>query len=1262
MTTFKLLVDFARSHLKLSQLDLAYHFDVDVTDIKNWCRRGFPERPTKETQDNETFGVEQICSTLFFNPEDSILRLHGSSEKIISAFIRYINERGHAVDVDIKLLPNDFVLFMNEFLLLDSQKKKTPNTVELCSSGYEPIFIAIRNISNISLPDYSTRTAEDSKKCTVSRATLISLTKHCLNVDIDNELSEEYSVDELNQRIQNSNCDFIKEFSKHYRFEEKNGLVVVKALKHVDIQTDDDALFEILKTLHEAYKSYDIHSDVSGRKKIELNCTISVFINALAFRRIFNTIERRKQLCEIISSQIHLHNHDCNYLFPLLSDIKGKEKRPPLVEVGIEKVVELVGEYCNDVYLTDNNALTFITNFIETLNYYRLNEAQKVSILEKLIYDKKTYDLRLMSALMSIDKSRIITLQTYLEKHIFTLANASLTEDVRRELTAFVSMFGRAKFDHLIYFTAPTATLFQESFSDLVRFIIRKFDIIVPEDHIRRNDVANSLSCIILTMKKYDDDLAKKTMRNININKFDDYKLFKDVYDFVINNKVSVLCASEYFSEKEFLQYVRTDLLCSENPFFKEDTSLLLYSFHKIRAAIKGKNNDEVPCELKKFADDLLFWLVEATQEDAIQNRPLRYLNLIVKNPNCIDWSRKKDYDAKKMKLFAFILKNNYKSINPSMLQSIWKPLHFDTKQSLNFELQKCVRNVFEINKEQEALDFLLLNYKYLSEQNQQRVLRFVNNLNEQALSLPQLERVISFIKSTDLAQEKRKSILLSLPTLNQVSIYNKFDLFGKIVDGPISQEIALSVANGENTYKGLFDFVLKSRCSSWQRVYFKDLLSALLKIQVFLSIDANLQIQLIHYVKDKGEFYENIRTLMDGIVEKKVFSKLNSKLKTALILHCHNYIDLYESKNYCFVEFLDSILDTLTQNAYTHGEIKDTYGIKTDTLIYHILETYKDRPDKTAMLCISSICKFYKQLLHMSTEDTWDIYKQRKLSDRIDLFEVVVANPCIRNLAKYYAKKIYDIINDAQMDGHSRLANLQSLLNGICELNQWPNWFNVHPIDVCILKEDNMQSKDIKKDLFIIDEDALSNSPHDNALEELRNWRKVKNDILNPSEENQVVALGVSTGYLPISGWGMVYECVYPRGNRRDVPESIKTTVVSIAEIEPIQFEHKPKIELSCEKIIYLFENMFNELMKLVPAKAKKNGKHGKIYIKDDAYGEVDKNILPKLVAFVDFYFDFIYETNSEKPKIKPDALEAYYDYYESVEREILNGLIKKI
>ena len=1277
MTFFKLLVDFAYSHLKLSQMDLSELWGVTVEDIKNWNRRGFPKRTTKPG-----FGVRDICETLFFDPGDNILRVYGSPERIMDEFIRYIQAYGYSIDHTETMTQSDFLLFMNTFLLADTKKKKQALLkADNRRSPYDSLFEMIKTVSAVSLPDYSTLTDTDTKRCTVSRATLISLARHCLGIDIDNELSEGCSVDELNRCIRDSSCPLLKEFAaRGFGFAEWNTTVIVSVPECDPIdEPTDDTLLEILKTLHAAYLSYDIHARVSDVKKIELNCSIAVWANALSYRGVFNTVERKRYIHDFIRSMIQTHNHDCNYLYMILCGIKSEEQRAPLVELGADQTAELVGDYCLDVYLTDQNPLGFIPHFLKTLDHYRLNRGQKTGILERLLYEKKVYDLRLIEALAEIDKSHPITIQKHLETNVFSLAVDPLTPDSRRELIAFICMFGRSSFDGLIYFDSPNAALFQKSFSGVVNFVLRRLDQIVPRDHLRRRDVAHSLAGILLTMRKYDEEAARETFKNVKAEKFEAHKLLKDTYAFIVRNEISVLCASEYvksFPTRDLLlSHIEEHLICTENPFLEGDNPLLQLALGHIRSAAAA-DREKVSPRLKSFADELLFWMIEATEADARQGKPLRYAYLLVKQyPGALQGARAKEYAIRRSELLVSIIQaGQFSLLDPHLLSSIWNLFRHDTKLAITGKLNECIAYVFSVERALEAVDFILSHYPFVEDDNQARIRTFVRELigNPSALrrlSAQDIRALATFIIRPSIRDEMRAErylLLLATPHLERLSVYEAFDIVcWKLLNKEASEEIARSLSCGETVYRELIDFLLGSRFRSWQRACLKNLLSALLQTDCFASLEEELQISLIHYVKDKGEYVGELKALMRDVSLRDAFEEMDPRLKTALTIHSHRYLDLDDPQNAPYLAFMESVLETLTRNAYTSTEIKSTYGLRTDTLIYHVLEFYRTAPEKTAILCISAICKIYKQLHRLASSDAWNPFKSRLLTDRVKLFKTVVANPCIKHIAHHYVGKMYRLINRADMDRiDSHLGTLRRLLVEIYKKDQWPNWFDVHPIDVCVRKEDTVRVEvPIDKASFLIGEDA-DRVPNDNARQELIAWRdRMEEAPLTPSDENEVVVMRVQEGYLPISGWSLVYECISSaQDNVEFSPTEIISTVVSIAEIESIRIGADQE-EPDYERLVYLYGKLFEEIMALVPFKLKKKGwiKKGKeyaerIFVRED-YGAIDKSISPKLITFLDFYYEHIYLT----PNIRSYVLAPYYDYYKSVKREVLAKLENK-
>lgn len=654
MTAFKVLLDFACSHLKLSQKDFADLISVNVESFKNWTRRGFPEKNS----------VKEICEGLFWDPDYRILSIYESTEKIIADFVCYIQRYGYFIDVDSKkkFTWSEFCLFINDFLLIDSsKKKKIPNTE---NSSYESIFTILDCVLDLSLPDYSTQRSTNTKSVPLTRATLISLVKHCANIDIDNELSVDYSIELLNQIIKKSSHTFLQEFANRgYSFSGTDELVFVvnnEDSKTVNFAENHDVLFEVLKTLYKAYQFYDIHGEVSSRKKIELNTTISVFINAISLLGVFSTSERKEYLCTVIENLINTHNHDANFLYPILYNTK--EKTPPVVEVGTDKMVELIGAYCKDVYDTDNNAIIFINNFIETLNHYHTTIAEKTAIFDGLIYQKKLYNLRIWQELANIDKRKLMELQLHVETEIFSLVNQEISYYTNRKIISFTCMFARGLFDNIIYSKDPA--YFRKS-SAFLKFVLRRFKNIVEFRPIRKLDVAQGLSKALLTISKYDSSAAYSIIQDIDISLpcFDDCILLKDTYNFLIKGTFSSDVSAEYrklFSNShDFFDYVKNNIISvSHNPFLTGDNPLVFIAFINIRKAYKT-TDEEVTTELINFADNVLFWLLESLDQNKRSSNASKYLRWLCDINYCLDVNRTQLFKNKKRSSSKILYQKN---------------------------------------------------------------------------------------------------------------------------------------------------------------------------------------------------------------------------------------------------------------------------------------------------------------------------------------------------------------------------------------------------------------------------------------------------------------------------------------------------------------------------------------------------------------------------------------------------------------------------
>lgn len=1145
------------------------------------------------------------------------------------------------------------------------------------ASPHDPIFDVIKCVMHTPLPVYSSGLISGDSNCPFTRATLISVVKQLSNIDLDVELSAGDSVNDLNDLLAHTKNDFLLEFKRRdYRFAEINDMVVLKCRSSNNFQADENRLFETLKILKDAYVSYDIHNAFASPKKKELNRTISLFVNAIAAQGLFVKLERKNFYFDLVNTLITTHCHDANFMYPMMAD---KEKRPPLVRVDLEQVVTFVGEYIEDVYFTDLNALPFISNFLKTLNFHGCDEAGKVTILTNLIYKKHLYDLRACRALVRIDKTKITELRHYIEARVFSLVDRrSLTEDDRRELIAFISMFARGTFEPLIYVAVSNADTYLKRFSVLLHFVLTRFEQIVPGDHIRKKDVAQGLSNVLLTMVKYDHERAKEVFRDIDISKpcFEGCTLLKNVHAFLIDNAnlSSLLSFNMLFTNAdEFLHYAEDKLYCTENPFLAGNASpLLAMALNKIRAAAKDEAVTVNP-RMRDFADNLLLWSLEAAEADMQANKPITFLFL--DHDYCLNRDRTAEYRNRKKQLLLSVLRHKrFDQIGSGVVVKIWDYFNYDLKQGeLVSELNESIKCCCAGEQTANTMDFLVSNFKYAYDEYNKRVC--ADNENNQLIfeavkSTIDHEAHLSFsykiikkmAKLLTLGGQQAHVIklLLSIPHLTALSIYEQGRLFGRLVPKTLSEEISASLVSGENTYRELICHFLSSKIRSWEQAYLKNTLVDLLKIDAFLALDAELQAQLIHFVKVKREYFGCLRQLMDDLARREVFLQLDTKVQTALTIHCHNYLDLGDAKNIVYVGFLDSVLNILAENAYSHYDIKKAYGLRTDTLMYHILETYKAYPERSAAFCISSLCKLYKQLLRLSLEDAFT--PNRLLEDRVKIFPVVVANPCIRNIATHYVKRMFLLINKRWQQKPTLLQELYGYLIKILQDDEWPNWFDADLFDALVVKEDSIQTN-VKIDVKSCSIDVKGNvdaSSNEKTQNQLSTWRD-KMDFgaaLSPSEENEVVVLDNGTSYLPLSGWGLVYACL---GKDDIMPSKIKATVVSVGKITHPHFPRKWNENLTYEKMIDLFEELFQSLLAVVPPKAKKQTKY-RVYIMEDAYQSVPKDILQKLIPFVDFYYDYIFGASKDpnQAKIRNNALDAYYDYYNSVKRDVLDKLTK--
>lgn len=1127
------------------------------------------------------------------------------------------------------------------------------------TSPYESFFDLIDAVLQTTLPNYSVEINSNTKKCPFSRATLIALAKTELNVDVDNDLSADYSAGDLNAIVESSQHELLREFSKRkYCFVDQKGLVCIQCLYGSGNGTlEPQAQFEVFRKLFNAYCDYNMHDYVSSQKKIELNITASVYLNALAQNQgVFSTIERKDYLCRVIEKFVRTHNHDVNYLYPILYNPKAQ--KPPLVDIGVEKTVQYVCEYCKDVFDTDNNTVSFIPNFLLSLErHYHVNAWDKTEILQRLVYKYKLYNLRVWKALADIDSKNMGVLQSYVSRTVFPISNypsnQGISANEEKELIAFICMFGRGSFGNLLSYGDNS---FKSGVVQTARSVLLRFKRLAKHNPIRKKDIAQGVSRLVLSLSRYDRDKAAEVFLGITVSDafYDELPLLKDVYNHIVHKKLLMTPFYEkcFETTEEFLEDIKQRFVpIEDNPLLEEDNPALLGILSVLR---HGARRKQISGDLLEFADRILFWMIEAAKQDLERQLDIRYIKTLTEVPNCLQQERSGDYFEARQKLFLDIFeKSILERIGKAKINNMWKLFSYQLAQGeywplVNKTCMYCIDN----NRLAENLDFALYYLPYFDGHLRNEIIAFVKQLIDRDQHLEWrhhiVEKTVYVLEEYNQIGDCAEKLLISIPKYRNLTDYHRIAQFEKIATPELCSGIVNSLVNRELQYQELLFCLTKATMAAWQRACLKDLFSSLLVWEHFEKLRHDCQLAVLHFAKDKAEYRSVLAELTCVLAKNNLYDELNPRIKTALVLHASDYMDVYAPANRCYLNHLEEMLAMLTNTSNTRHNIISEYGISFETLAYHIITVFKNQPEKTALLCICLMCKTYKQFIQINTTSFAQPQNYQLLLDRIRLFTTVIANPCTRAVAFFFVNRMYKLISkDWDVNVH-KIMSLKILLVN-CLRGTWPDWFGYEYNSNDILQKDSIEERVITREMFNVDFAPNSTIPSNElARKELGMWR-AKGEFdqpFRPSERSEVFVIKEGEKYSPISAWTVVYESYA----HEDInPPGIQAIVVSWAKIRDCSHADLDPSPLLLEQILQNFQTLFDDLIGILPAYVKRR-KHGRFYLDEDARCVIPPKKLTAIAAYVNFYYDYIFQSDQDNHRINANVLEAYDAYYHEV------------
>lgn len=1190
-------------------------------------------------------------------------------------------------------------------------------------SKIDLLFSVLDNISSLKIKNYSKQHSGDYKNCRITRASFISLCKEICNEDLDTILSSDYSVEELNQIISVSQNPILREFMvRGLSFIDSYGFVCIKGVDYSDNQEDVD-YFKALEYLFSSYqKQEELHNNYSSVKKREINLSISEYVNAMAHNHLFKTTEQKLLLQSIVEQLIATHNHYCNYMYAILFD-KNTKKVPALLNDDI--VFDLVGRYFDDIYQTNHDSVMFINNLIGFLDL--LDESRKVSALRDLVFFHHGYSFQLIKKLIdSTSGTELGVVRNWLRDTVFSIAKNTDGENVDDNyatLTAFLCMFSRGSYNKVCY---GSDALYNKEFYGIIKYALKSFAGLIKRYPERCGDLSTAIYRAIVTLFITNNERAEQIFMGIDINKdcFSEARQLRDLYELVVNGVVSdysnLIDSKNAFvdffdvgdddiSEQQFFKYVEEKLLSiKENPFLSKsnvtENPFLLQSFLVLQKMLHEERFKDQYFDVKLLCDKLVFWMIESVEQ--VPNPT--YIRIIVETKFCFDCRNTTDLKKLKNKLYRKLLQQQkFDSLPLEKLEALWSHFYGEIKRDKTSELatsyRKCIKYCLTIKKNIFVARFLYNSLQICDADIKEQIYNYLKDItlaSITSLNYQFIRVVVDSIRKNKFQDNAFIYKLLELvPEMNQLSDADKYKLFGDIASLIKYCVIIDSIVNeGENSrwYKTI-SLLLTIKNITWERVNIFGVCSKLLTPENYKEIDYDLRIKLIHYAKNLPEYRTLIAHLIEALINDGTFISMSTVEKTALFLHASDYLDIFEDKYRALKGFSDKIIYDLSYGVLTHRDIQRKYGVKTETLTYHLLNNYKYNPEAVAVICAKSISQIYGQIIYtISNAETFDLHNLKLANDRSNSFKEKISNPCIRNTALFFCNKMYSLLNLPVSASAKKYFN--DLYQTIIEVKKenWPLWFNIETSQIDIIEED-----EIKEDVVVQIKDYITSNKevslqHEKEVQEaLALWRQEDNislplypvspyliHILESQKNNDykklypssyVVSYKDGNNYRAISGADTIKLC-QEIGMYDIVPTEIVTNLVKFGKCHITNKVSEPDEKIDVETLVKMFDEIYEKIMKTVPRDCIKQ-KDKKIWFRvGDSLSKFNsKSVLENNISyyiqefnnFLTFYFCYIkrYDSSTGKARtiIKDYVLPPYVDYYNNL-KDMINNFEGKL
>lgn len=200
-----------------------------------------------------------------------------------------------------------------------------------------------------------------------------------------------------------------------------------------------------------------------------------------------------------------------------------------------------------------------------------------------------------------------------------------------------------------------------------------------------------------------------------------------------------------------------------------------------------------------------------------------------------------------------------------------------------------------------------------------------------------------------------------------------------------------------------------------WQRIYITSIIRTLLEVENYLKLEKDMRKKILDYVRLKPEFLIEYESLVDRIVKHDAWDQTIDASERFHLLNGMERCSTGDEGSVIeqFFRYLLHELEDAANNKEEEKALNRKYANRTDVLQRSVLKYFRNRPDKTAKLCVYIIKNYIKHLrykIYYRDTNSSIISDEELFQRRKDVLKYAFSNPSI---SEYVSKTVEQMKED---------------------------------------------------------------------------------------------------------------------------------------------------------------------------------------------------------------------------------------------------------